>query len=308
MSNALQVLTAKLATTFDMGSQNSSELISILKATAFKVKTDGQDVSDAQMTALMVVANQYRLNPWTKEIYAFPDKNNGIVPVVGVDGWSRIINDHPQFDGMEFSQSDVMVTMPGANSPAPEWVECKMYRKDRTRPTIVREYIDEVYKEPYKGKYGLVSGPWQTHPKRFTRHKAMIQCARLAFGYGGIHDPEEAQQIVGTIDSETGEITHAPATARPALEAYPADRFTANLPKWRELVQSGQKTPEAIRLMVASRATLSAEQIQAIADLGVQDVQPKPTPAPPPAQAQPEYTPPPADDDNADFLAALGDD
>ncbi len=308
MSNALQVLTAKLAATFDMGSQNSSELISILKATAFKVKTDGQDVSDAQMTALMVVANQYKLNPWTKEIYAFPDKNNGIVPVVGVDGWSRIINDHPQFDGMEFSQSDVMVTMPGANSPAPEWMECKMYRKDRTRPTIVREYIDEVYKEPYKGKYGLVSGPWQSHPKRFTRHKAMIQCARLAFGYGGIHDPEEAQQIIGTIDSETGEITQAPAPSRPALEAYPADRFSANLPKWRELVQSGQKTPDAIRLMVASRATLSAEQLQAIADLGVQDVQPKSTPAQQPAQAQPEYAPPPADDENADFLAGLGDD
>jgi hypothetical protein len=61
-----------------------------LKATAFK----GQ-VSDAQMTALLIVANQYGLNPWTKEIYAFPDKNNGIVPVVGVDGWSRIINEPP---------------------------------------------------------------------------------------------------------------------------------------------------------------------------------------------------------------------
>ena len=52
-------------------------LVETLKATAFK----GQ-VSDAQMTALMVVANQYGLNPWTKEIYAFPDKNNGIVPFV----------------------------------------------------------------------------------------------------------------------------------------------------------------------------------------------------------------------------------
>ncbi|WP_032251724.1 recombinase RecT, partial [Escherichia coli] len=46
---------------------------------------------DAQFIALLIVANQYGLNPWTKEIYAFPDKQNGIVPVVGVDGWSRII-------------------------------------------------------------------------------------------------------------------------------------------------------------------------------------------------------------------------
>ena len=73
MSNALVSLTQKLAATLNMG--DGAGLIETLKATAFK----GQ-VSDAQMTALMVVANQYALNPWTKEIYAFPDKNNGIVP------------------------------------------------------------------------------------------------------------------------------------------------------------------------------------------------------------------------------------
>ncbi len=66
-----------------------------LKNTAFK----GGNVTDEQFTALLIVANQYGLNPWTKEIYAFPDKG-GIVPVVGVDGWARIINEHPQFDGM----------------------------------------------------------------------------------------------------------------------------------------------------------------------------------------------------------------
>ncbi|WP_414650481.1 recombinase RecT, partial [Escherichia coli] len=56
----------------------------------------GSDASDAQFIALLIVANQYGLNPWTKEIYAFPDKQNGIVPVVGVDGWSRIINENQQ--------------------------------------------------------------------------------------------------------------------------------------------------------------------------------------------------------------------
>ena len=66
MSNALTTLTRTLATKLDMG--DGADLIGTLKATAFK----GQ-VSDAQMTALLVVANQYALNPWTKEIYAFPD-------------------------------------------------------------------------------------------------------------------------------------------------------------------------------------------------------------------------------------------
>lgn len=71
MSNALTTLTRTLATKLDMG--DGADLIGTLKATAFK-----GEVSDAQMTALLVVANQYALNPWTKEIYAFPDKNNGI--------------------------------------------------------------------------------------------------------------------------------------------------------------------------------------------------------------------------------------
>ena len=167
MSTALQTLTTTLAAKLQMG--DGAGLIETLKATAFK----GQ-VSDAQMTALMVVANQYQLNPWTKEIYAFPDKQNGIVPVVGVDGWSRIINNNPQFDGMEFDQDNESCT-------------CIIYRKDRSHPIKVTEWMSEC-------KRSL--GPWLSHPKRMLRHKAMIQCARLAFGFGGIYDQDEAERIV----------------------------------------------------------------------------------------------------------------
>jgi phage recombination protein Bet len=159
--------TQKLARFFDI--PESGELVDVLKATAFK----GQ-VSDAQMSALLIVANQYKLNPWTKEIYAFPDKNNGIVPVVGVDGWARIINEHPQFDGIDFEQNEESCT-------------AIIYRKDRSHPVKITEYMSEC-------KRG--TGPWQSHPKRMLRHKAMIQGARIAFGYGGIYDQDEAEVIV----------------------------------------------------------------------------------------------------------------
>ena len=166
MSNALTTLSKNLSAKFGMGEE--ANVLETLKATAFK----GQ-VSDAQMTALLIVANQYGLNPWTKEIYAFPDKNNGIVPVVGVDGWSRIMNDHPQFDGMDFEIDDESCT-------------CKIYRKDRSHPIQVTEYMSECKRNV---------GPWTTHPKRMLRHKAMIQCARLAFGFVGIYDEDEAARI-----------------------------------------------------------------------------------------------------------------
>jgi phage recombination protein Bet len=77
------------------------KMMTTLKATAFK-----GDVSNEQMMALLIVAEQHNLNPWTKEIYAFPDRNHGIVPVVGVDGWARIINSHPDFDGMDFEEAE----------------------------------------------------------------------------------------------------------------------------------------------------------------------------------------------------------
>lgn len=158
-------LNSRMAARFGV---DEAEMMQTLKATAFK----GQ-VSDAQMQALLIVADQYGLNPWTKEIYAFPDKG-GIVPVVGVDGWSRIINENSQFDGMDFEQDAESCT-------------CIIYRKDRGHPIKVTEWLSECKRE---------TQPWKSHPKRMLRHKAMIQCARLAFGYTGIYDEDEAQRIV----------------------------------------------------------------------------------------------------------------
>ena len=184
-----------------------AEMMQTLKATAFK-----GNVSDAQMQALLIVADQYGLNPWTKEIYAFPDKG-GIVPVVGVDGWARIINDNPQFDGMDFEQDDESCT-------------CIIYRKDRSHPIKVTEYMGEC-------KRG--TPPWQSHPKRMLRHKAMIQCARLAFGFSGIYDEDEAQRIVER--DVTPAANEDPSSAVQAIEnAQSMEELQAAFAAaWREL-------------------------------------------------------------------------
>jgi phage recombination protein Bet len=157
---------ARLAARFGVDPAKMGEC---LKATAFK-----GGATNEQIMALCIVADQYGLNPWTKEIYAFPDKTNGIVPVVGVDGWSRIINEHEQFDGMEFEQDAESCT-------------CTIFRKDRAHPVSVTEYLSECQRN---------TGPWSSHPRRMLRHKALVQCARLAFGYAGIYDQDEAERIV----------------------------------------------------------------------------------------------------------------
>jgi len=144
-----------------------------LKATAFN--TD-KPISNEQLAALLIVANQYKLNPFTKEIYAYPDKGNRIVPVVGVDGWVRIVQEHPMFDGWRFDYE-----------PQEQAYTCTIWRKDRSHPTVITEYMAECRRS---------SDPWSKMPRRMLRHKSLMQCARVAFGFAGIHDDDEAQEIV----------------------------------------------------------------------------------------------------------------
>jgi phage recombination protein Bet len=149
----------------------AERMLVTLKATAFK---SDKPISNEQMMALLIVAEQYKLNPFTRELFAFPDKG-GIVPVVSVDGWARIINEHPMLDGIDFDTDD------------PSACTAIIYRKDRAHPIRVTEYMSEC-------KRG--TGPWNSHPRRMLRHKALIQCARLAFGFAGIYDEDEAHRIV----------------------------------------------------------------------------------------------------------------
>jgi phage recombination protein Bet len=175
-------LVQKMADRFGV---DADKLMSTLKNTAFKVKD--KEVTNEQMMALLVVSDQYGLSPFTKEIYAYPDKG-GIVPVVGVDGWSRIINENPQLDGIDFRFSEETLDHKGIKCH--EWIECVIYRKDRQHPTIIREFFSEVAR---KLAYPT---PWDSHPNRMHRHKALIQCARVAFGFVGIYDQDEAERII----------------------------------------------------------------------------------------------------------------
>jgi phage recombination protein Bet len=219
MAKALDNLLNTLAEKMGMGDDGAG-LLTALKSTAFKpAKVDGQMVAptDGQIMALLVVSNQYGLNPWLKEIYAYPDKRGGIIPVVGVDGWARIINTNPQYDGVDFEQDENCCT-------------CTIYRKDRAHPTRITEYMVEC-----RGNIG----PWLSHPYRMLRHKALIQCARLAFGFGGIYEQDEADRIIDATDV-TGEIA-APAKPRRASEALAAP--TAPVILEQVLPSQGQPVP-----------------------------------------------------------------
>ena len=118
--------------------------------------------------------------------------------MISVDGWIKVMNSYPESDGMEFVYSDQMVRMDDDTKNCHEWVDCVVFRKDRTHPVRVREYLDELYR-PAPIKNGKkFPGPWQTCPKRMLRHKAQAQGIRLSYGLSGLFEPDEAERILET--------------------------------------------------------------------------------------------------------------
>jgi phage recombination protein Bet len=154
----------------DKFSMETHQFANTIKATCLP-----KDATDEQFAAFLMVAKEHDLNPLTKEIYAFPSKGGGIQPIVGVDGWAKIMNSHPQFDGLEFQFDHDDKSHLAA-------VTARIHRKDREHPIVVTEYMSEC-----KG----ATEPWKKWPARMLRHKAMIQCCRIAFGFTNILDPDE---------------------------------------------------------------------------------------------------------------------
>jgi len=207
----------------DRYSFSANELVHCLTQTVFRQAEGKPEITTAQMQALLIVCDQYGLNPFTGEIFAFPGKKGQIIPVVGVDGWNRIANDHSQFDGVEFIYSEEMAQYPDANTTCHTWIEAVLYRKDREHPIRVREYLDECYKQATTFPNGdICKGPWQTHPKRLLRHKAEIQCFRIGFGFSGIYDEDEA---AGIIDASSNNVKRVDlkATVIPMNQAVKAE-------------------------------------------------------------------------------------
>lgn len=176
--------------------------LTTLRAT---VMPSNKSVSDEELMAFCMVAHEYDLNPLTKEIYAFPGKGGGIVPMVSVDGWIKLMNRQAEFDGIEFECTD-------SDDGKPYSVTAKVYIKNRSKPVSVTEYYAECARQ---------TDPWRTSPRRMLRHKALIQGARVAFGFSGIYDEDKAATIANvTPDAPAKPIFTAPkATVVPVVDA-----------------------------------------------------------------------------------------
>lgn len=197
----------------------------------FPPKKDERQITAPEFAAFLLICKEYNLNPLTREIYGFRAKSGVIVPVVGVDGWARIINEKPDFDGVEFDDH-----LDGQNLTA---ITCRIYHKNRSRPTEVTEYMVEC-------KRG--GDVWEKWPRRMLRHKALIQCARYAFGFSGIYDPDEAERINEGSESQVVVASKPPMPPPPSQAALPAPA-TAPVPP--VVVKRDDNDPDYHEMMAA---------------------------------------------------------
>ena len=119
-----------------------------------------------QETRLRLIA-EYRLNPRADELDLMQFEEGRWQVFITVNGWAKLINAHPAFCGIEFSEASEL------EEGVPLWMGCAIYRTDRIKPIEVKEYFSEMKTE---------HAAWQQMPRRMLRHRAMQQCARLAFG------------------------------------------------------------------------------------------------------------------------------
>lgn len=219
MSTAVAAAPTKKSVLMDMASRFGMEPAAFEQTLRATVMPSDKEVSREQFAAFLLVAKEYHLNPLTKEIYAFPGKGGSIQPIVSIDGWMRMINNHPDFDGMEFED-----TLEDGKLVS---ITCKMYRKDRAHPISVTEYMIECRRD---------TDTWRKWPARMLRHKSAIQAARYAFGFSGIYDEDEAARI----NEAQREIDVTPASAPEKTAPQPgrSSRVAAIVGKAKAVVES----------------------------------------------------------------------
>jgi phage recombination protein Bet len=202
--------------------------------------------TDEQFAAFLMTANQYRLNPILREIYAFPTRAGGIAPVVSIDGWVNLVNSHPDANGFSFEFAD-------DDKGNPVSVTCTMWRRSRDKPVVVTEY----YKENYRN-----TEPWNLMPRRMLRHKAFKEAARYCFGLAGITDEDEARDMGDTVAVIEHEIPPADLDAFAAADVLEQEDPAALRPDAAAGEEGGGGSPSSLTATPTAAADLREDLVK----------------------------------------------
>ena len=156
--------------------------------------------SETLKEQVVYITQHYQIDPLLGDI-TIHYQNGRWVPHITMDGWMKIINQHPAFCGIDFQEAQELI------DGVPQWISCTIYRQDRVIPITVREYYLELKQE---------SSLWLEIPRRLLRFRSMQQCARLALG---ISTPEfSIQPLMDNKPSGNMASSHSPSESPPPTQ------------------------------------------------------------------------------------------
>lgn len=121
-----------------------------LRATFGRGK-NGIEATDEEWSMFEGLAVATGLNPYTREIWLVPaegkNKERYTMIMIGIAGFRKIANLHPQYDGIE---TELFYSVKGDSIPYRG--VSKVYRKDRTRPDVVELFFSETCRKGFDGK------------------------------------------------------------------------------------------------------------------------------------------------------------
>lgn len=135
-------------------------------------QTVARGATDAQLKMFIEVCRSTGLNPWLREIWYVAEK--GII-MAARDGYLRVANENPNFDGME-----TRVERDKANIPIK--AVCTVWRKDRTHPVVCEAYFNE---------YKSGSPVWTKYPSAMVSKVAEVLALKRSFSINGCVTEEE---------------------------------------------------------------------------------------------------------------------
>lgn len=124
------------------------------------------------------------LDPATSEVSPLVQRDR-ISLIIGVDGWTRIANRDPNFDGIEYKFSDDTIKV--GNHEVPKYIDTYVYFKNRSHASFWRTPYDEAFRS--------TSPVWASMPLQMLQNRATTNAIKRAFGLSGVVDSEDVQFI-----------------------------------------------------------------------------------------------------------------
>lgn len=206
----------------------------------WKTSKNEPDLTAQEVWVGLELISRYELDPFAKEIYVTRSKGKAIV-LIGIDGWVKILDRTEHYDGFEqIHERDEKGNL--------EWIETRIYSKDRSYPSVYRAYMSE-----WKSQGGM---KWKDIPQHMLNVLSFRHAARLFVPIGGnVITPEEAE--LAAIEPDSDDIPSASVNDQLAdeLAGGEAETDTVSEPEERDpvtvcdeliLAASNSSTPEEL--------------------------------------------------------------